>query len=337
MNKKILSICITSYNRPHQLERCLRSIETSEPSSIELLVSEDCSPSKDKIIEIVLSFAVTSTFAVRLNTNPTNLGYDRNFHAAISLAEGEYILFITDDDAILPGAVDALLKQLQTNHVDAAFTPYFDRTEGVNKRKFNGTYKIAPGIQSVAKHLYDSILLSGLVFRRSAVPEYDPQKFVGLIYSQVFVFISILYERGGHYLDVPLVDYIGDGENGFGKNEGERKNELLANRKHYLSNLEYNKRLLIIVNYFDSRYMERLFDFFSKEYSLRSVTGMSYAVSFGRSALSDYWIALRQTGLRLSVLPYIYYALLMVLGTRYTPKVIGMPRKFFMFFRQIRK
>jgi glycosyltransferase involved in cell wall biosynthesis len=337
MDKKILSICVTSYNRPRQLERCLRSIKTSEPDSIELVVSEDCSPSKDEITEVVQRFAETAAFAVRVNVNPINLGYDRNFHSAISLAEGEHILFITDDDAILAGAVDALLKQLRTSHVDAAFTPYFDRSEGVYKRKAKETYAIASGIHAAADHLYDSILLSGLVFRKSAVPEYDPQQFVGLIYSQVFVFICILYERGGHYLDVPLVDYVGDGENGFGKNEGEKKNELLADRKHYLSNLEYNKRLLAVVRHFDARYEERLFDFFSREYSLRSVTGMSYAVSFGRAALSDYWIALRQTGVRLSALPYIYYGLLMLLGTNCTPRVIGVPRRLFMFVRQLRK
>ena len=46
---KILSIAITSYLRVSELDRCLRSIDTSFIDEIEVIVSEDCSKKKIEI------------------------------------------------------------------------------------------------------------------------------------------------------------------------------------------------------------------------------------------------------------------------------------------------
>lgn len=45
----ILSICITSYNRPNELYRCLKSIDVSNISDIEVVISEDKSPKREEI------------------------------------------------------------------------------------------------------------------------------------------------------------------------------------------------------------------------------------------------------------------------------------------------
>ena len=54
--KPFLSICITSYNRVNELYRCLKSVDTVNKDLIEIIVSEDCSPKKDEIAQIVNRF-----------------------------------------------------------------------------------------------------------------------------------------------------------------------------------------------------------------------------------------------------------------------------------------
>lgn len=54
-HKPLLSICITSYNRINELYRCLDSIDTQYNDSIEIVISEDCSPKKMKLHKLLKS------------------------------------------------------------------------------------------------------------------------------------------------------------------------------------------------------------------------------------------------------------------------------------------
>ena len=91
--KPFLSICITSYNRVNELYRCLKSVDTVYKDLIEIVVSEDCSPKKDEIAQIVNRFVSETDYYVLYNTNAYNLGYDRNLGKLIELAKGEYLVF----------------------------------------------------------------------------------------------------------------------------------------------------------------------------------------------------------------------------------------------------
>ena len=187
-----ISICITSYNRPEQLKRCLESIETEYQNDVEVIVGEDRSPKWEEIISIVDNHKHKSNVSITLVVNEENIGYDLNFHNLIQRAAGKYIIFITDDDAFLPGAIDCVIERLKQREVSVAFTPYINNATGQASRFYNSDFAVKPGISSVEKHLYDSILLSGLIFKRKAVPNYDSSALKGLIYYQVFVFISKL-------------------------------------------------------------------------------------------------------------------------------------------------
>lgn len=320
--KYYISICITSYNRPRQLERCLNSIATKYSNEVEIVIGDDHSPNWPKISYVIDEYKQKSPICTTLIINTDNIGYDLNFYNLINKSNGKYILFVTDDDAFLPGSIDKVINALKSEEVSAAFTPYFNREINHLCRNYPNSFIIQPGIIAVERHLYNSILLSGLIFRRDAIPKYDPYLLKGLIYSQVFVFICILYELGGTYLNIPLIDYIGDGENGFGTNAGEDKNPLLANRAHYLSNLEYNKRLVKITKLFDSRFGTQLHSSISRTYSIRTITGLCYAKGFGINALREYRDAVYLVGFDLGVLPNIYYYFIRIFGLKLTSKAV---------------
>ena len=99
--------------RVKELERCLRSIDSKQTEKIEVIVSEDCSPQRDEICKVVNDYAKNSPYHVVLNKNEHNLGYDRNLRKLISLASGEYVMYLSDDDCLFPGKLDEFIQCLE--------------------------------------------------------------------------------------------------------------------------------------------------------------------------------------------------------------------------------
>ena len=334
-HKPLISVCITSYNRVKELDRCLHSIKTRHTDQIEIVISEDCSPKKNEIKEVVLNFERTSPYKLLFNTNKKNIGFDRNLKKLIDVANGEYLLFVTDDDSLAEDKLDELIKLMLKIDFSVGFTPYFDCVSNKYERKLKSTQVIPAGMKSVRKYLYSSILLSGLIFKKSRIPRYDVKLFASLIYSQVYLFTFILRKNHGYYIDIPIIRYIGDGENSFGKNDAAEKNELLANRESYLSNLEFHKGLIKTIRLFDINTNENLMESFSKQYSLKSYTGMCYARSFGLNALVQYWKKLNSLEIRLSYIVYFYYSILFLFGSSISNTLFFIPRFIYFRFKQL--
>lgn len=335
-HKPFLSICITSYNRVDELYRCLKSIDIVREDMVEIVVSEDCSPRKQEIAQIVDQFASETKYSVTYNTNTDNLGFDRNFAKLIELAKGEYQLFVTDDDAFRKGELDRTIEALRTTDCAVAFTPYFDQGANALARKLARTLLIPSGIKSVERYLYSSILLSGLIFKTNKIVKYSAEQFKNLIYSQVYVFASALYRHGGAYIDVPLVQYIGDGENAFGRNQTGEKNALLADRTSIYSNLEYHKGLIKVVEIFDAENKTSVKSGFAREYSLKAYTGMSLARKVGERELIIYMDKMRSLNIELSYIVDIYYWALKILGCRVCDLIFQFPRTILLALRRRR-
>lgn len=271
-------------------------------------------------------FQKNSPYKIIFNFNETTLGFDRNLKKLIYSANSEYLLFVTDDDALMDGKLDELLKLIPSLDFSAGFMPYYDCTSNKYERKFEHTLSISSGMNSVIRHLYSSNLLFGLILRKSKIPNYDAEIFKDLIYSQVYLFSSILRKNKGCYIDIPIIQYIGDGENSFGKNDASEKNELFADRKNFLSNLEFHKNLIKTINYFDINNNENIIKEFAKEYSLKSYTGMFYARSFGLYELVQFWKKINSLKMQFSVVVYLYFAMLFLFGCNISNMIISLPR-----------
>jgi abequosyltransferase len=324
----LLSICIASYNRVDELDRCLRSIDSARVGSLEIVVSEDCSPKRDEISDVVERFVSRTEYAVTYNSNPNNLGFDRNFEKLIQLSRGDYVLFMTDDDAFCKESLDKIMGYLETIECGVAFTPYYIGGDGALDRKFGRTMVIPEGIRSVNRFLFSSILVSGLIFDRRRALSHAATEGRDSIYFQVYLFASLLYRWPGYYIDVPLVRCIGDGENSFGLTDSGEENALLADRSSVCSNLEFHKGLIRAVEMFDEENETDLKRRFAREYSLRAYTGMRSARVAGMSELRNYWTMMKSLDLDLSVLPSLYYWALTLLGHKACDLLFQFPRRF---------
>lgn len=105
-----LTIAIPTYNRAEKLLECInRVIEYSNNLNVEIIVSDNAS--LDNTREIVVSI-IDNNPSIRYYRNSENLGFDGNFLNCFEKATGEYVWLLSDDDIILPGAIESVLEGL---------------------------------------------------------------------------------------------------------------------------------------------------------------------------------------------------------------------------------
>ncbi len=325
-NLPLLSICITSYKRLNELKRCLKSINTANPELIEIVVSEDNSELKNEIRLLVEGFSNNSSYHTQFNTNEINLGYDRNLAKLISLAKGKYIIYISDDDYFLEHSLDAVIRFIQNTECNVAFTPFNHEGKTI-KRKFSQSMKINKGIENVKRHLYNSILFSGLIFKKELVKDYNAERFLNLNYFQVYLFMSVLLNYDGYYINIPTICAMEDGENAFGISDSSEKKEFLVNRESIYSRLEFHNGLIKVIHLFDKDNGTDVIRAFENEYSLRTYSGLSTARKVGKTEFKMYWVKLNMLDIKLKKIVEIYYWSLKILGSHICDSIFNIPKK----------
>lgn len=324
-----MSICITSYKRVKELQRCLNSIDSIKKELVEVVVSEDNSPERERIRVVVEDYAKTSPYKVVFNSNEQNLGYDRNLKKLTTLAAGKYVFFMSDDDCLFPQTLDTLIDALQDKDPAMAYAPFwygYDEAKE-SKRKHQGSHMIESGEGPVSKRVYDAILFSGLTFKREYLLGIDGERFKNLNYIQVYMFLDVIYHHGGYYHDVLMIDSVSDGENAYGTVDSSNGgNDLLAHRESIFSNIEFNKGLFKVIKMFDADNGTKVFSAFSKEYSLRSLAGLCRARKFGLKSYNKYWTRIKESGIELSYIAKTYHAIVLILGADLSRKLFVVPR-----------
>ena len=329
-DKLLLTIGITSYNRPEELIRSIKSIKTSYVDDVEVVVSDDNSPQKDEIAGLVAECALTSDINIRFCPNEINLGYDMNLASILQKAQGEFVFFLSDDDTVADGFTDFIVSFLKKNKETAGgviYAPFVYADSGRIGRKILSVDSSVPsGEKSCEKHIYASLLFSGLIFRRSSVIDIDGSRFRNLIYIQVYMFLHAINNYGGYYFVNPSILFVNDGVNGFGLSASSRSdsakmkkhNKILSDRSTAISNLEYHKTLFKVIRMFDEDEGTRVFDSFEHQYSFHSITGLTNARLEGRQSFKEYCRELYRLDIHLYPVVRCYIILLSLFGARVT-------------------
>lgn len=113
MNIK-LSICIPTFKRAKHLNNCLNSILLAKKAprfEYEICISDN--GSTDNTEEIVKGYL--EKLPIKYSKNPNNLGIPKNFLKVVSIAEGEFVWLLGDDDLLMPDAFLKIENLLNTN------------------------------------------------------------------------------------------------------------------------------------------------------------------------------------------------------------------------------
>ncbi len=115
LNKMLLSICIPNYNRANCLENCLNSIKIAKKNTkikFEVCISDN--NSEENILSVVKKYK--KYFRVKFKKNKKNFGMGKNIISAVSMAKGEFIWVIGNDDLLLPNTLKKLNKIILKNY-----------------------------------------------------------------------------------------------------------------------------------------------------------------------------------------------------------------------------
>lgn len=122
-----LTIAIPTFDRPHELRRCVLLLKNQTNYNFHLLIIDNASPvaASEALQGLLEDFPALS---VRIARNSVNIGGDANVLRCFELCETDYVWVLGDDDAPLPDAIETVLSKL-AEYPDALFLNFATEPE----------------------------------------------------------------------------------------------------------------------------------------------------------------------------------------------------------------
>jgi glycosyltransferase involved in cell wall biosynthesis len=105
----LVSIGMPTFNRAATLLTAIRTVLAQDYANIEVLISDNAST--DSTQSLCEEYSALDK-RVRYTRQPVNLGMINNFHEVLSLATGEYFMWVSDDDSLDPAYVSRCVTVL---------------------------------------------------------------------------------------------------------------------------------------------------------------------------------------------------------------------------------
>lgn len=117
MNKPLVSVLMTAYNREKYIKQAVESVLVQTYNNWELIILDDCS--KDKTYTIAKNLA-TKDSRIKVFKNEQNLGQFKNRNKVVGYAEGVYLKYLDSDDLLYPFAIEQLVYYMEL-HPEAGY------------------------------------------------------------------------------------------------------------------------------------------------------------------------------------------------------------------------
>lgn len=181
----LLSICIPTYNRSSNLDRCLHAIlsQLKDDSSVEVLVSDNAST--DDTPEIVRRYAARYPY-LKYSRNSENIGADRNIYHVMRQAHGSFIKMQGDDDYFVEGTLIPLIDIVKKHRECGIIHIHVHN----NDRRVYQT----EGMQEFLRaSTIMSTFISGIILRKEDLEQVEePTKFIESTLNQMYLQYAIL-------------------------------------------------------------------------------------------------------------------------------------------------
>jgi glycosyltransferase involved in cell wall biosynthesis len=208
MKKKLVSICLATYNQKDYINECLNSIIMQTYPNIEIIISDDCS--KDETYKkIKLFFLKNKTnFKVKIFKQRKNIGITKNFNFLYKRAYGEYIIFFGGDDIMINNKIEKQVKTLRANpKVSFAYSNckwFFNTNKKISFNHFNFFHRYPKSIKNILSDL--TIPCPTMMINRKYI-DHQPFNEQLKYYSDFLQIIKLWKKKDPIYIDETLVFY----------------------------------------------------------------------------------------------------------------------------------
>jgi GT2 family glycosyltransferase len=107
-----VSVVIPCYNYGRFLGSCVGSVLSQEDVDVDILIVDDASPDGSGDVAEALAAADAR---VRVHRNEVNLGHIATYNTGFARVDGEYVLLLSADDMLTPGALARAARLLEAN------------------------------------------------------------------------------------------------------------------------------------------------------------------------------------------------------------------------------
>ena len=107
-----VSVIVPCYRYADVLEGCVSSILEQEGVDVRVLILDDCSPDDTPAVASRLAAADAR---VEYRRNEQNLGLIGTANAGLEWADGDYVVLISADDVLVPGALARATTVMEAN------------------------------------------------------------------------------------------------------------------------------------------------------------------------------------------------------------------------------
>lgn len=116
----LITIGVTTYNRPELLKECVGSILAQTYQNLEVIIAND-------FVEAPVTFdslSLKPDARVRIINHPENIGAYNNNHFLLTVAKGDWFTWLADDDLMHPDFLEIAHGVFSANAVNSVFTSY---------------------------------------------------------------------------------------------------------------------------------------------------------------------------------------------------------------------
>lgn len=217
----LVSVVMPAYKAAY-LKEALQSLQEQTYRPLELVVCDDCRT--DEVRQVVDEYRGILDFPVHYSYNETRLHESKNLARCVSLASGEYLKFLYDDDVLQPECVERMVAAMRDRPGIALVSS--------RRRRIDEQGRQLPDILATALPFSEDALVDGIgltsflaeytvnfigepstvLCRREAVAAFGDQvmalngvpiRWVG----DLALYVKLLQEGDLAFLSAPLVDF----------------------------------------------------------------------------------------------------------------------------------
>lgn len=123
-----VSVIVPVYNVEDYLGRCLDSLIDQTFGDYEIICINDCSP--DNSADVLCNYQSEYPDLIKVYHNKENMGLGKTREKALTLAKGDYILFIDSDDYVKSDYISSYIKAIEENDYDIIIGGYIRDASG---------------------------------------------------------------------------------------------------------------------------------------------------------------------------------------------------------------
>ena len=159
---EILTISIPTYNRAKFLHKNLLYLESQYKSNFNILIQDNASTDNTK--QVVESFKLLG-LPIDYKRNKRNLGWAKNFELCYKNCKTKYIMILGDDDYILKGGIDMIIKNIKTYNPSLIFLRAFSTKKIENREVKNELGEVLNRENFLTSSILQLRLISSFVIR----------------------------------------------------------------------------------------------------------------------------------------------------------------------------